>query len=51
MHECRKCPYFRKEQKKEYTGGRVIVGECSLRGKKISDVTLTNTSCKDRAVI
>ena len=52
MHECRKCPYFRKEDKNsQLKGGRVIVGFCNLRQKHISDVTLNNSTCKDRAVI
>lgn len=52
MHECRKCPYFLKEDKKnQLRAGRVIVGFCKLREKHISDVTLTNSTCKDRAVL
>ena len=52
MHDCKKCPYFRKEDKNnQLRGGRLIVGFCNLRGKHISDVTLTNPTCKDRAVL
>ncbi len=52
MHECKKCPYFKKEDKNsQLQGGRVIVGFCNLRDKHISDVTLTNPTCKDRAVL
>ena len=35
MHECKKCPYFAKEEKNQLTGGRVIVGTCKIRGKRI----------------
>lgn len=52
MHECKKCPYFIKEDKSsQLKGGRVIVGFCKLRDKHISDVTLTNSTCKDRATL
>jgi hypothetical protein len=52
MHECRKCPYYKKENKEsQLRAGRLIVGFCGLRDMHISDVTITNTTCKDRAVI
>ena len=51
MHSCKKCPYFSKEEKDQLRAGRVIVGFCKLRQKHISDVTLTNSTCKDRAVL
>ena len=52
MHECRKCPYYRKEkQENQLRAGRLIVGFCSLRNMHISDMTITKTTCKDRAVI
>ena len=52
MHECKKCPYFRKQDKNDQMkGGRLIVGFCKLREKHISDVTITSSTCKDRATI
>lgn len=50
MPQCRKCPYFQKEQNK-YQVGKVILGFCRLRQKHISDQTITAELCKDRAVI
>ncbi len=52
MHECKKCPYFKKQDKSnQLTGGRLIVGFCNLRQRHMSDVTVTNTTCKDRAIL
>jgi hypothetical protein len=51
MHACRVCPYFAKEEKNQLRGGRVIVGFCKLREKHISDVSLNQSLCKDRAVL
>ncbi len=52
MHECRKCPYFQKQDRNDQLrAGRLIMGFCKLRQKHISDVTMGNPACKDRAVI
>ena len=51
MHECKKCPYFVKEQSNQLRAGRLIVGFCKLRERHISDVTVTNSTCKDRAIL
>lgn len=47
--ECRKCSYFEKIAKKMHAG-TVMVGFCKLREKHISDTTVANQFCKDRAV-
>ena len=47
---CRKCPYFMKETNK-YQKGKVILGFCRLRQKHISDRTINENMCKDRAVV
>ena len=51
MHSCKKCPYFSKEEKDQLRAGRVIVGFCKLREKHISDSSMNQSLCKDRAVI
>jgi hypothetical protein len=51
MPECRKCPYFVKESKNQLRAGRLIVGFCKLRQKHISDMSVGQAQCKDRAVI
>ena len=48
--ECRKCTYFDKKKNLVH-GGTVIVGFCRLRQKHISDTTVGNQFCKDRAVV
>jgi hypothetical protein len=48
--ECKKCPYF--ESKKEViNNGKVVVGFCKLRGKNMTDLTIRNDLCKDRAIV
>lgn len=51
MPQCRKCPYFAREEKNQLRAGRVIVGFCRLRQKHISDVSMNQALCKDRAVV
>ena len=51
MPECRKCPYFVKERKNQLRAGRVIVGFCKLRQKHVSDASVNQPLCKDKAVI
>ena len=50
MMDCRKCTYFEKK-KNLMNGGTVIVGYCKLRKKHISDSSITNQLCKDKAVV
>jgi hypothetical protein len=48
--ECKKCPYY--ESRKEITNtGKVVIGFCKLRSKHMSDATIRNNLCKDRATI
>jgi len=47
---CRKCPYFEKNREK-FQKGKIILGRCKLRNMNISDETVNNELCKDRAVI
>jgi hypothetical protein len=47
---CKKCPYFGKvEQKIEK--GSLVIGFCRLRQKHITDVSVNQSLCKDRAVL
>jgi hypothetical protein len=48
--ECKKCPYFVKQKDKIHKGS-VVLGFCKLRQKHISDMTINQPMCKDRAVI
>ena len=50
MFQCRKCPYFKKEENK-YIGGSMLVGFCKLRDQGISEMSITQAACKDRAVV
>ncbi len=49
--DCRKCPYFVKNKEPVFRGGSVILGFCNLREKYVSDETINNEFCKDKAVI
>ena len=48
--ECRKCTYYDKKRNLMH-GSTVIVGYCRLRHKHISDSTIGQQFCKDRAVL
>ena len=47
---CKKCPYFAKEEDK-YKKGIIILGFCKLRQKHISDRSIDQPLCKDRATV
>ena len=50
VFHCKKCPYYNK-QKQELKGGSIVVGFCRLRQKHVTDVSVNNMFCKDRAVL
>lgn len=47
---CKKCPYFGK-MKQEIKAGSLVVGFCRLRQKHVTDVSISNMLCKDKAVL
>jgi hypothetical protein len=47
---CKKCPYYGKVNQ-EIKKGSLVIGFCRLRQKHITDVSVTNVMCKDRAVL
>ena len=47
---CKKCPYYGKVNQ-EIRKGSLVVGFCRLRQKHITDVSVNNVLCKDRAVM
>lgn len=50
MFQCRKCPYFKKEENL-FIGGILLTGFCKLREQGISEMSITQQTCKDRAVV
>ena len=48
--QCKKCPYYGKVDQ-EMKKGSLVIGFCRLRQKHITDVSVTNVLCKDRAVL
>ena len=48
---CRKCPYFEKRKNGDMKSGSMIIGLCRLRMKLVSDRSINEIYCKDRAVI
>jgi hypothetical protein len=45
--ECKLCPYF--DRKRHPSNTSAVAGLCKLRNKTISDKTITEVLCKDRA--
>ena len=51
MVHCKKCPFFTKKKEASASKGAMILGFCRLRDKFVSDESITNELCKDRAVV
>lgn len=45
--DCKICPYF--DKKKTAPGSSGIVGTCKLRQKTVTEKSMTEAFCKDRA--
>lgn len=48
--QCKKCPYFGKVKEK-LQKGHIVLGFCRLRQRHITDTTINQSQCKDRAII
>jgi len=51
MVQCRRCGYFVKKISEISSQSGIIVGFCKLREKYITDRSIGNYLCKDKAVI
>ncbi|MFH1364581.1 MAG: hypothetical protein ABIH52_02900 [Candidatus Aenigmatarchaeota archaeon] len=51
MVRCKKCGYYDKKVTDVSSQSGIIVGFCRLRGKFITDQSINNDQCKDKAVI
>jgi len=51
MVHCKKCPFFVKKTEEIAAKGTMILGFCKLRDKFVSDESINNELCKDRAVV
>ncbi|MFH1978482.1 MAG: hypothetical protein ABIJ92_04095 [Candidatus Aenigmatarchaeota archaeon] len=52
MVQCKKCPFF--DRKREYQTaamGSIVMGFCKLREKFVTDQSINNELCKDKAVV
>lgn len=50
MPECKKCYYFDNKQNQIYKN-LVVVGFCNLREKFITDRSINNEKCSEKAII
>ena len=51
MVTCKKCSYFDKKIGELSSKSGIVVGFCRLRGKFITDQSMTRELCKDKAVV
>jgi hypothetical protein len=51
MIHCKKCPFFVKKTEDRAAKGAMIMGFCKMREKFVTDESINNELCKDRAVV
>jgi len=51
MVHCKKCGYYDKKISETASKAGIIVGFCRLRNKYISDQSINNQHCKDKAIV
>lgn len=50
MPECKSCPYFDKKKSSVYKS-MVLVGFCNLRSMFVTDKSVVNIKCAEKAII
>lgn len=49
-NNCKKCPYYGRVEQ-EIKKGSLVIGYCKLRQKHITDISVNQGLCKDRATL